>query len=81
MARRKPADGKSVWIEYPQSVHVRAVYEAARDAFVLEDGTRLAAGQTRGWPHRNPEAKKHAGQPGIVVRLLAVAARLILDLF
>ena len=84
MSKRKPANGRSVWVEYPESVHVRATYDAARDAFVLEDGTAIAAAEIGHWGQRKPGAKKEgktAKQPNIFVRIIAGAMQVILDLF
>ena len=79
MAKRKPADGKSVWIEYPESVHVRATYDATADAFVLKDGKAVPVTEVGGWSQRNPEKKKAAEQPNIIVRFFAGAVQAILD--
>jgi hypothetical protein len=80
-------NGKSVWVEYPESVHVRATYDAGKDAFVLEDGTAVAAADVGRWgrrkpgdPHK-PGEKKGAKQPNIVVRFIAGALQVIFDLF
>ena len=81
MSKRKPANGRSVWVEYPESVHVRATYDATANAFVLKDGTAVPAAEVGRWGQRNPEKKTAGEPPNIVVRFFAGAVQVILDLF
>jgi|GEM_PF-6449465 len=87
MSKRKPANGKPVWVEYPESVHVPARYDAVKDAFVLENGTMVAAAEVGRWSRHKPGEehrrgeKKPVKQPNIVVRFIAGALQVIFDLF
>ena len=45
----KPDDGATVWIEYPEGRHLKAVYDADNDTFAPDGAHPIAASQIANW--------------------------------
>ncbi|MEP6940969.1 MAG: hypothetical protein ABI846_14475 [Rudaea sp.] len=62
MPLRKPNDGETVWIEYPEGRHLQAVYEAAADAF--RAGSEMIVAQSvANWSYEQHEDTDISDQP------------------
>jgi len=62
MALRKPNDGETVWIEYPEGRHLQAVYHAGSDSYRAQ-GEMIAADATTNWSYEQHEDTDISDQP------------------
>jgi len=55
MPLQKPADGETVWIEYPEGRHFQAVYDAASDSYSAPGLPAVAATSVANWSREERE--------------------------
>jgi len=55
MSVAKPADGETVWIEYPEGRHFQAVYDAATDTYTPPGERPVAAQDIANWSYEERE--------------------------
>lgn len=65
--RQYPGDGETVWIEYPEGRHFRAMYDATAQRFVGADGSRVAADKIANWSHEEREDYDISDDPKRIV--------------
>jgi len=63
MTLRKPNDLETVWIEYPEGRHLRAVYDAGNDTYRAESEAAIAAHQVANWSYEEHEDTDISDQP------------------
>jgi hypothetical protein len=51
MALKKPKDGETVWIEFPEGRHFPARYDAAHDRFDVDGADSIDAGAIANWSY------------------------------
>lgn len=51
----KPNDGETVWIEFPEGRHFRAVYNSASDNFSPNGGSPIPASAVANWSREERE--------------------------
>jgi len=83
MDSKRPVDGATVWIEYPESRWTRAVYRASDDDYkVSRRKTPVSAQEVVNWSAENPKKKKHLRQPqSWLARIAGGVLQAILDAF
>lgn len=64
----KPLDGETVWIEYPEGRHFRAIYHAGADAFVDAEGASAAARDVANWSRREHEDTDISDDPKLFIK-------------
>ena len=62
MTLRKPDDLETVWIEYPEGRHLRAVYDAGSDSYRAE-GEIVPANSVANWSYDEHEDTDISDQP------------------
>lgn len=62
MALRKPNDGETVWIEFPEGRHLQAVYDAGSDSYRAQ-GETIAADAATNWSYEQHEDTDISDQP------------------
>jgi len=55
MPLQKPADGETVWIEYPEGKHFQAVYDDASDTYNASGLPAIPAGSVANWSREERE--------------------------
>jgi len=62
MTLRKPGDLETVWIEYPEGRHMRAIYDAGTDTYRV--GSEIvAANAVANWSYEEHEDTDISDQP------------------
>lgn len=55
MPLQNPADGETVWIEYPEGKHFQAVFDAASDTYNASGLPAIPAGLVANWSREERE--------------------------
>ena len=63
MDLRKPNDGETVWIEYPEGRHLSAVYDAGSDSYRTHEGETIPGDATSNWSYDEHEDTDISDQP------------------
>ena len=59
----RPVNGETVWIEYPEGRHFRAMYDAQSDSFATEDASPIGAAVVANWSRQEHEDYDISDQP------------------
>lgn len=63
MTLRKPSHLETVWIEYPEGRHLRAVYDAESDTYRIAGEAPIAANAVANWSYEEHEDTDISDQP------------------
>ena len=55
MGLTKPGDGDTVWIEYPEGKHFRALYDSQSDTFTPQGEPPIKATDVANWSYEEHE--------------------------